>query len=271
MQCSSKCVHKFSLIQLAVTNINAHSFHFIGSSESTNRIVAKAFQENLELQCTLPLNMPGFLHLAWYLCPTIAQCRSNWDRYRIAQIINKTIALVDFPEKFELNVYGTLNILKVQPEYDGKALLCKAMFHRIGVRENVALMEISKEQPKIIMKSPRRFLVVKEMPLQLDCKVIGFPPPRVIWLRDKQVLKNVTNDGATSLVLRNVTNDDGGVYLCKTENQLGNDSYAVEVNVIDFQSSTLTNTTDNHGGRECDICSVTTYMLFTLLILAGGY
>lgn len=271
MQCSSKCVHKFSLIQLAVTNINAHSFHFIGSSESTNRIVAKAFQENLELQCTLPLNMPGFLHLAWYLCPTIAQCRSNWDRYRIAQIINKTIALVDFPEKFEVNVYGTLNILKVQPEYDGKALLCKAMFHRIGVRENVALMEISKEQPKIIMKSPRRFLVVKEMTLQLDCKVIGFPPPRVIWLRNKQVLKNVTNDGATSLVLRNVTNDDGGVYLCKTENQLGNDSYAVEVNVIDFQSSTLTNTTDNHGGRECDICSVTTYILFTLLILAGGY
>ena len=87
------------------------------------------------------------------------------------------------------------------------------------------------ERPKIRIKSLQLLSVIVGTILYLGCNATGYPPPRVIWFRDKEVLQNRSIKESTSLVLRNVTKDDGGKYICRATNLLGSDSYEVQVNV----------------------------------------
>lgn len=86
------------------------------------------------------------------------------------------------------------------------------------------------ERPKIRIKSPQLLSVIVGTILYLGCNATGYPPPRVIWFRDKEVLQNRSIEESTSLVLRNVTKDDEGKYICRATNLLGSDSYEVQVN-----------------------------------------
>lgn len=139
------------------------------------------------------------------------------------------------PEKFALNVTGALTILKVTPEYDNKTLLCIIKNPLIGSEEFSTLLEISKEPPKIISRSPQIVYVVKGMKLVLECYAGGYPLPQVTWMRDNKLLKNKTSTYA-NFERQTASMEDNGSYTCRAENSLGYDNHTVQVIVIDAES-----------------------------------
>ena len=70
------------------------------------------------------------------------------------------------------------------------------------------------------------------MTLHVDFDATGYPPPRVICIRDEQVLQNRSIEESTSLVLRNVRENDGGKYNFTAINPQGSYSYEMQVIVL---------------------------------------
>lgn len=80
-------------------------------------------------------------------------------------------------------------------------------------------------------------------PLNLACKVHGYPPPTVIWYKDGLALENETPyeiaciRGTATLHIPETIAEDGGVYSCQASNPLGQDSTTSNVSVAGVFSS----------------------------------
>lgn len=91
-----------------------------------------------------PLDIPKLLHLAWYRCTTVDECITAWDKYRIAHIVDMTNVYVDYPDRYGLELNGTLTIKEVQQEDDGKLYICRGMIQHSGLVENTTILNITR-------------------------------------------------------------------------------------------------------------------------------
>lgn len=262
------------LLALFFAGYAARCFNFIDASwqgpdvnDAENQIVVDNDARNVEIPCVINTDGLSWSDLGLYMCPTMVQCRSDRDRFKLARIEKNTIFNY-YPEDFKVSLNGSLIVRKMSSKYDGMVVWCIGQVQYHGARENTTLIKIAKERPKIRIKSPQLLSVIVGTILYLGCNATGYPPPRVIWFRDKEVLQNRSIEESTSLVLRNVTKDDGGKYICRATNLLGSDSYEVQVNVTEFKNSTLPTQIDKQGSRGSDPYKVATFVLLTLLILA---
>ncbi len=84
------------------------------------------------------------LHLAWYRCTTVDECRTDWDKYRIGHIVDMTNVYVDYPKRYGLVLNGTLTVKDVLPEDDCKLYICRGLIQHSGVVENITIVNITK-------------------------------------------------------------------------------------------------------------------------------
>ena len=111
-----------------------------GASQSQNRVRA-TIGEPISLTC--PLHIPHLTHLSWNRCSTEDQCRGDWDKHRIAHVIDMTKVYMDHPERYKLDTNGTLTIKEVLPEDDHMLFFCRGMVD-FGKVENITVLEIIK-------------------------------------------------------------------------------------------------------------------------------
>lgn len=243
----------------------------IDNDDAENQIVVENDARDVQIHCLINTDGLPLSDLGLYLCPTMAQCRNDRDSYIISRIESRSVYNY-YPKQYKLSLNGTLTVTKMSSKHDGMVVWCIGKVRHHGVRENTTVIQIARERPTIRVKRPQLFSVVNGMTLHLDCEATGFPPPQVIWfrIRDRKVLLNQTNDEATSLVRRNVTKDDEGGYNCTATNLLGSDRYEVQVNVIDFPSSTMSTLKERQEYQEQDSYKVITFALLPLLVLATG-
>ncbi|XP_078371094.1 uncharacterized protein LOC144654736 [Oculina patagonica] len=83
------------------------------------------------------------------------------------------------------------------------------------------------DPPKITNPLQRNVTVRTGEDLDLNCQASGVPDPIVTWIRLGRVIKNQT------LYFKRVTASDSGLYLCKANNQAGEDSKEIIVTVSD--------------------------------------
>ncbi|KAL9971568.1 hypothetical protein ACROYT_G017745 [Oculina patagonica] len=84
------------------------------------------------------------------------------------------------------------------------------------------------DPPKITNPLQRNITLSTGEDLDLKCQASGVPDPVVTWTRLGRVIKN------QNLIFKRVTTSDSGRYLCKANNQAGNDSKEIIVTVSDF-------------------------------------
>ncbi|KAL9971571.1 hypothetical protein ACROYT_G017748 [Oculina patagonica] len=84
------------------------------------------------------------------------------------------------------------------------------------------------DPPKITNPLQRNLSVRTGEDLDLKCQASGVPEPVVTWTRHGRVFKNQT------LYLKRVTASDSGLYLCRANNQAGEDSKEIVVTVNDY-------------------------------------
>ena len=79
----------------------------------------------------------------------------------------------------------------------------------------------------------KRVMAEEQQVVTINCTVTGKPRPRITWSKSVDSLpenRAIENNG--QLTLYNVTRKDGGVYLCKAQNVLGRNAYAVQLIVF---------------------------------------
>lgn len=86
----------------------------------------------------------NFRNVAWYKCNTSIDCRKDWDKFRIAHIINMKDKFVDYPDLYDITNNGTLIIRKVSPKDDGKSFVCLAKLKPVGVVQYTTILRIAK-------------------------------------------------------------------------------------------------------------------------------
>ena len=88
-----------------------------------------------------PLDIPKLLHVGWYCCPKIEECRADWDKHRVAHVQDMKHAYIDY-DKYGVQLNGTLTIKKVLPEDDGKTYICRGKIQLSGTVENTTVVTI---------------------------------------------------------------------------------------------------------------------------------
>ena len=92
--------------------------------------------------------------------------------------------------------------------------------------------------PKIERKNLKNITVREGEPIMLDIKVLGEPPPDIVWTLGN---KTVTSSGArrievnpnnTKFVIQNTERKDTGIYKIQATNKFGADNADFELTVI---------------------------------------
>uniref|UniRef100_A0A8C6U3F9 Myosin-binding protein C, fast-type n=1 Tax=Neogobius melanostomus TaxID=47308 RepID=A0A8C6U3F9_9GOBI len=71
----------------------------------------------------------------------------------------------------------------------------------------------------------------------ISCSVRAFPKPKIIWMKNKMIIDDnpkylmVNNQGVLTLRIRKPSTFDGGVYMCRAINELGQDEVECKLNV----------------------------------------
>ncbi|XP_069798458.1 hemicentin-1 [Narcine bancroftii] len=86
--------------------------------------------------------------------------------------------------------------------------------------------------------------VIVHNPLKLECNAVGIPPPNIMWMKDRQPIKNMVGSQITAngrkLIISQTQIADKGRYLCIATNEAG--SQQREFNVIVQVSPTIRST-----------------------------
>lgn len=112
-------------------------------NDAENQIVVKNDARDVHIPCSINTEGQPQSDLGLYLCPTMAQCRSDRDRFIIARIEKRTVFNYD-PEEYKLTLNGTLIVRKISSKYDGMVVWCIGQIRYQGVRENTTLIQIAR-------------------------------------------------------------------------------------------------------------------------------
>lgn len=102
-----------------------------------------------------------------------------------------------------------------------------------------SLEERMQSKPEFVM-TPFDLTVAEDSSAQLVCRVIGYPDPDVLWLRDDEVLEeqdgfvqvDYEEDGLCVLTLDSVTPQHNGIYTCKALNVHGEALCTAKITVV---------------------------------------
>lgn len=111
--------------------------------DAENQIVVKNDARDVHIPCSINTEVQPQSDLGLYLCPTMAQCRSDRDRFIIARIEKRTVFNY-YPEEYKLILNGTLIVRKISSKYDGMVVWCIGQIRYQGVRENTTLIQIAR-------------------------------------------------------------------------------------------------------------------------------
>lgn len=223
-------------------------------SQSQNSIKARIGQK-VSIPC--PLDIPQLINIAWYRCAIEDECRNYWDKHRVAHIDNKTV-YVHYPKKYELETNGTLTILETNPEDDKILYICKGKIQFSETVDNVTILEIIKEPPKLSTRNPPENEVIEGMPLMLQFKVHGYPNPLATLRHNKTIVLNETNMELI-YIRHNASKLYNGDYTLTAENPLGDANLTIKVKVIPragtncttFQGNGTADIPNTEGSRDC--------------------
>ena len=90
-------------------------------------------------------------------------------------------------------------------------------------------------KPQFVSRLAPELTIPHGEPLNLNCGVEGYPPPKVTWYKDGIPLKDkpectaTYQNGEASLDIPQCGEDDGGVYSCVASNPSGKDSTSCNV------------------------------------------
>ncbi|XP_072047598.1 myosin light chain kinase, smooth muscle-like [Amphiura filiformis] len=115
---------------------------------------------------------------------------------------------------------------------------CRAV-NRAGEAESSAQLIVEELlQPKV-EGGPTNLQVVAGQTLNICCKISGRPAPDVIWYKDRKELRDDdrvhidNSETAASLLITNAEEQDAGRYNLCLESDIGRDSFAISVSVVD--------------------------------------
>ena len=111
--------------------------------DAENQIVVKNDARDVHIPCSINTEVQPQSDLGLYLCPTMAQCRSDRDRFIIARIEKRTVFNY-YPEEYKLTLNGTLIVRKISSKYDGMVVWCIGQIRYQGARENTTLIQIAR-------------------------------------------------------------------------------------------------------------------------------
>ena len=112
-------------------------------NDAENQIVVKNDARDVHIPCSINTEGQPQSDLGLYLCPMMAQCRSDRDRFIIARIEKRTVFNYD-PEEYKLTLNGTLIVRKISSKYDGMVVWCIGQIRYQGTRENTTLIQIAR-------------------------------------------------------------------------------------------------------------------------------
>ena len=76
-------------------------------NDAENQIVVDNDARNVEIPCVINTDGLSWSDVGLYMCPTMVQCRSDRDRFKLARIEKDTIFNY-YPEDFKVNLNGSL-------------------------------------------------------------------------------------------------------------------------------------------------------------------
>lgn len=112
-------------------------------NDAENQIVVDNDARNVEIPCVINTDGLSWSDLGLYMCPTMVQCRSDRDRFKLARIEKNTIFNY-YPEDFKVSLNGSLIVRKMSSKYDGMVVWCIGQVQYHGARENTTLIKIAK-------------------------------------------------------------------------------------------------------------------------------
>ena len=133
-------------------------------NDAKNQIVVDNDARNVEIPCVINTDGLSWSDLGLYMCPTMVQCRSDRDRFKLARIEKNTIFNY-YPEDFKVSLNGSLIVRKMSSKYDGMVVWCIGQVRYHGARENTTLIKIAKGTtlPVLLLRAHKitRFLLAE--------------------------------------------------------------------------------------------------------------
>lgn len=127
-------------------------------------------------------------------------------------------------------MYPTLQLVVDFLEPEGAAI----NIHSIDEERKVVAKDPKTFYPTIIRKENKtgsigqNYSILTGMKLVLKCPVAGDPRPRIVWLKNGEVIA----EDIETLVLDKATDNDNGIYVCKASNHFGAQMVSSYVNVM---------------------------------------
>ncbi|CAL8340767.1 unnamed protein product [Boreogadus saida] len=135
--------------------------------------------------------------------------------------------------RYEVHPNGSLIIRRAQPTDRGR-YLCRVQ-NQHGEDQVTLDLAVLLQHPRVLQPRHRVVTVASGASVQLDCTVLGHPPPRVTWLLPDATAslpnRRLVVLGNGTLRIAGAEPGDGGIYRCLGSSVAGEDSVTVRLRI----------------------------------------
>ncbi|XP_025206226.1 neogenin isoform X3 [Melanaphis sacchari] len=146
--------------------------------------------------------------------------------------------------RFSIIGTGGLQITQVNKNDDGN-YVCRAENHEDSTDASATLEVHIKPQ---FIRKPKDTMVLEKEDIILECEVAGKPPPRVIWLKNGDRIKQdeyLQFVSGTNLKISGLMTMDSGMFQCLASNPAGNIQSSAFLNVFHAENLPSSNSSTN--------------------------
>uniref|UniRef100_A0A2S2PN96 Neogenin n=1 Tax=Schizaphis graminum TaxID=13262 RepID=A0A2S2PN96_SCHGA len=146
--------------------------------------------------------------------------------------------------RFSIIGTGGLQITQVNKNDDGN-YICRAENHEDSTDASATLEVHVKPQ---FIRKPKDTMVLEKEDIILECEVAGKPPPRVIWLKNGDRIKQdeyLQFVSGTNLKISGLMTMDSGMFQCLASNPAGNIQSSAFLNVFHADNLPSSNSSTN--------------------------
>ncbi|XP_023225216.1 CAVP-target protein-like [Centruroides sculpturatus] len=194
--------------------------------------VASDISDNNNVPKIQPFNFPPNLSVGQktkFLCTLVEGADPvNFRWFKDGQEItsNKNIEIT-YHKDMSILLINSINI------NDAGNYTCTAS-NNFGSTNHTSLLAV--EAPPRWLMEPQDIDVKVGVSIQIECFAAGYPTPKIVWKKISETGKRIESLGIqygnSTLTISSVESEDGGNYVCKAENEIGQIQKVIRVTVL---------------------------------------